>query len=277
MCGSGDCVLILVVLIVAGAVHIGLIRLAPQLRLVKPNFLSKPILGSYGPAMFLDAAVLIWIGKTAGLIQGADAALYLSVMGGTCVFGLIDDMFGSRDVGGFAGHFRKLVFERKLTTGVVKAAGGAGIGIAAGWAVSGGYPGRWANAALVIPLAANVLNLVDLRQGRALAVFFAALGVTCVMALGRLHSPWTVAAIAVAAAAWGTADCRGRAMMGDAGSNMLGGALGLTIALSLSLYEQIGAVLVFAAVNWYSEKHSISALIEKHRLLRAIDGRLGVR
>ncbi|MGB9619015.1 MAG: hypothetical protein ACPL7K_01230, partial [Armatimonadota bacterium] len=92
-----------------------------------------------------------------------------------------------------------------------------------------------------------------------------------------LHSPWIIGAICLVAFAWGIADSRGRAMMGDAGSNSLGAALGLTITLNLGLGGQIGAIVILAAINWYSEKHSISALIERHPVLRAIDGRLGVR
>ena len=143
--------------------------------------------------------------------------------------------------------------------------------------ISGGDPARWVTAALVIPLAANVLNLVDLRPGRAVAVFFGGLGVTCILALGRMPAPWIVGTVALVALAWGIVDSRGRAMMGDAGSNMLGAALGLTIALGTSLPVQIAAIAVFCAVHWYSEKRSISVLIESNRMLRAIDRRLGVR
>jgi UDP-N-acetylmuramyl pentapeptide phosphotransferase/UDP-N-acetylglucosamine-1-phosphate transferase len=193
------------------------------------------------------------------------------------ILGLIDDLFGSREVGGFRGHFMKLIRERKLTTGALKAIGGGIVGVLAGWVISNGDPARWITAALLIPLAANVLNLVDLRPGRAVAVFLLGLGVTCILARGGLAAPWIVGATAIVAFAWGIVDSRGRAMMGDAGSNSLGAALGLTIALDASLAAQVGAIVLFALVHWYSEKHSISELIERNRVLRAIDSRLGVR
>jgi len=270
-------VLSLLVLVAAIALHVLCVVFAPRLRLIKPNFLHKPALASYGVISLVDTAAIIWAGVLLGLARGTDAILYLSVMSAMCLLGLLDDLFGTREVGGFKGHFKKLVFERKLTTGAIKAIGGGIVGIVAGWIISNGDPGRWVTAALVIPLAANVLNLVDLRPGRAVAVFFLGLAVTCLLAHGRLASPWIVGTVALVTLAWGIADSRARAMMGDAGSNSLGAALGLTIALSVSLPAQIGAALVLVAVNWYSEKRSISALIERNCVLRAIDSRLGVR
>ena len=268
--------LALLLAFVAG-VHVALVLFAPRLRLLKPNFLHKPVLASYGIVSFAYIAAITAALMINGLVETSRAALYLGMMAAMCALGLLDDVFGTREVGGFRGHFKKLIFERRLTTGAIKAIGGGAVGIITGWIVSNGDPARWTAAALVIPLAANFLNLVDLRPGRAVAVFFVGLAVTCVLAGGRLPSPWIVGTIALVTLAWGIADSRGRAMMGDAGSNSLGAALGLTIALSTSLPAQIGAVLVLVAVNWYSEKRSISALIEGNRVLRAIDSRLGVR
>lgn len=66
-------------------------------------------------------------------------------------------------------------------------------------------------------------------------------------------------------------------MMGDSGSNMLGAALGVTIATSAGILYQATAVAIFVLIHWYSEKHSVTALIERNPVLRWIDRRLGVR
>ncbi|MCE5200646.1 glycosyltransferase, partial [bacterium] len=65
--------------------------------------------------------------------------------------------------------------------------------------------------------------------------------------------------------------------MGDSGSNMLGAALGITMALNTSVVSQVVAIVVILAIHLYSEKHSVSALIERNPVLRFIDRRLGVR
>ena len=256
--------------------HVILACLAPKLGLVKPNFCKKPIMASYGLMAFpyiLVAAVALATLKHATWGQ---VRLYLLVMGAMWIFGAIDDIWGSREVGGFKGHFKKLLFERKLTTGAVKAMGGGLVALAAGYSI---YPhGIWHMllAGATIALATNLLNLLDLRPGRAVAVLFAGLGVTYIVKCGRLVALPLVASISLVAFAFGIADSRGRAMMGDSGSNCLGAGLGLTIVLSAP-HWMIPAIAVMAAVHVYSEKRSISALIERNRLLKAIDRCLGVR
>ncbi|OFX16735.1 MAG: hypothetical protein A2Z18_04040 [Armatimonadetes bacterium RBG_16_58_9] len=65
-------------------------------------------------------------------------------------------------------------------------------------------------------------------------------------------------------------------MMGDAGANALGAALGLTVALDAPVL-MLPAIALMIAIHAYSERNSISDLIERNRVLRSIDRRLGVR
>ncbi|MDH7601847.1 MAG: hypothetical protein QHI38_06840 [Armatimonadota bacterium] len=261
----------------ACVLHAFLPRSAHRLRLAKPNFRGDKVFSSYGIVLLADISALTSIGSIFGFIRLDLAYLYLSVMGSMCLLGLADDVFGTREVGGFKGHFRKLILERKPTTGVLKALGGAAVGIAAGARVYSEDPIKWMSCALLVALGANFLNILDLRPGRAAAVFFAGIGVTCCVSFRKLPSPWLIAALVVPTAFWGIVDSRGRAMMGDSGSNSLGAALGLTAALSMGLPAQLAAIVLLVAIHWYSEKHSLTDLIENNRVLRAIDARLGVR
>lgn len=257
--------------------HIAVFRLAPRARLVKPNFSGEPIMSSYGIVSYAYTAAGAVALAMLGYADWRSAGLYAAVMGAMALLGAIDDVFGSREVGGFRGHFRKLVVERKLTTGALKAVGGGAVGAVSAWVIADGSAVRWILAALLIPAAANTLNVLDLRPGRAVAVFFAGLGVTWVLAFGGLRAPWIVGWTAIVAAVFAPLDCRARAMMGDSGSNALGAALGITIALSTGVVTQIGALALFAGVQAYSERRSVSALIERNAVLREIDRRLGVR
>jgi UDP-N-acetylmuramyl pentapeptide phosphotransferase/UDP-N-acetylglucosamine-1-phosphate transferase len=265
------------IVLVALVWHVLVFYLAPKLSLIKPNYAKEPIISSYGIISFAYIAATVGVLMLLGYAPMREGKLYLSVMAAMWALGILDDIFGSREVGGFKGHFKKLIYERKLTTGAVKAIGGGIVGIVAGWFISDGEIIRWIPAALIIPLSANILNLVDLRPGRAVAVFFLGLGVTYIGAHGGLAAPSIVGAIAIVTAAWGIVDSRGRAMMGDSGSNALGAALGVTIALNTGLIFQIVAIVVIIAIHLYSEKHSISKLIDGNFVLRAIDSRLGVR
>lgn len=263
--------------IVAAVVwHLTVVRCASRLGLLKPNFKKSAVLASYGLIEFpYIAAVGVALGRF-GYIEWNRFYLYLSVMGAMWVMGALDDIRGSREVGGFKGHFKKLLLERKLTTGAVKALGGGFVALGAGFWICPQSPLSAVLAAVVIALASNTINLFDLRPGRAAAVLFAGLVVTYIVKYGRLIASPLVGAIAVVALSFGVWDSRGKAMMGDSGSNSLGAALGLTIALSAPDW-MIPAIIIMAAVHVYSEKRSISTLIEANRFLKWIDRRLGVR
>ncbi|MCE5322771.1 hypothetical protein LLG46_05570 [bacterium] len=250
---------------------------APKIGLVKPNYKKTPIMASYGIVSFVYmAAVMIGLAKL-HYVEMKMVWTYLVPMGAMWVLGIIDDIWGTRRVGGFKGHFKSLIFERKITTGAIKAIGGGIVGIAAGWWISGGKPIQWVLAAMLIPLASNILNLFDLRPGRAVAVFFLGLGVTCIAVGGHITAPWIVGTVAAVTLMFSVMDSQGRAMMGDSGSNALGTALGLTMVLSTGAIFQACAIVIIVAIHLYSEKHSMSALIESNRVLRFIDRRLGVR
>ncbi|MGI6296428.1 MAG: hypothetical protein ACOX3G_10090 [Armatimonadota bacterium] len=263
-------------IVVAILWHLTIARIAPRFGLLKPNFKKSAVLASYGLVEFpYIAAVAITLGRL-GYTEWGHVYQYLSVMSAMWLLGALDDIWGSREVGGFKGHFKKLLLERKLTTGAIKALGGGLVALGAGFWI---YPQSVVHAilsAVVIALASNLINLFDLRPGRAIAVLFVGLVVTYIVKYGRLIALPLVGAIAVIALSFGVWDSRGKAMMGDSGSNSLGAALGLTIALSAPNW-MIPAIVVMAAVHVYSEKRSISTLIEANRFLKWIDRRLGVR
>ena len=72
-------------------------------------------------------------------------------------------------------------------------------------------------------------------------------------------------------------DRSAKVMMGDAGSNVLGGVLGLSMAMTLGLSAKVVVIICLLGVNIYSERRSISGLIESNRVLRGVDRLLGVR
>jgi UDP-N-acetylmuramyl pentapeptide phosphotransferase/UDP-N-acetylglucosamine-1-phosphate transferase len=168
---------------------------------VKPNFAKKPILASYGLIQF-PYIVAVGLALVSGFplrsnpeTQAQVIWLYLGVMAAMWVLGAVDDIWGTREVGGFKGHFKKLLFERKLTTGALKALGGGAVALAAGWLIHPHDLLQAALAAMVIALATNTLNLLDLRPGRAVAVFFLGLGVTYILTCFRLVASPFIAAI----------------------------------------------------------------------------------
>jgi hypothetical protein len=174
------------------------------------------------------------VGLTNGPVVGAIAAL-----------GLADDLWSGPERG-FRAHLRG-----RRTTGVLKLAGIPLVGLLAT---------RRASGALLVGLAANALNQLDTRPGRALKVYLAAaLAVDAPLAIAVLLLPY---------------DLREMSMLGDAGSNALGGLLGLK---SVERFTERGrwlAIGALAGLTFIGERRSIGAWIERTPGVAWID-RLG--
>lgn len=194
--------------------------------------------------------------------------------------GLIDDWLGDSRARGIRGHLRALVQERRITTGLVKAVGGLA---AALWIARQFVPPSaavWVLNSLLIALSANVINLLDVRPGRATAAFIGmacftgvAVWLLCPTQLGRLLP---LAVLAVPALLEWFYDRKALLMLGDVGSNSLGAAIGIGF-LTLPVSVRIAAVLVLLTVHVLAERYSLSALIDRYSALRRLDELTGVR
>jgi hypothetical protein len=126
-------------------------------------------------------------------------------------------------------------------------------------------------AAGVIAGTANLLNLLDLRPGRALKAGLL-LGVP--LAAGR--GGGLAAGPVGAAAALLPDDLDERIMLGDSGANALGALLGLALAARTGRMGRAVALTGLAALNLAAERVSFSAVIDATPALRVVD-RLGRR
>jgi UDP-GlcNAc:undecaprenyl-phosphate/decaprenyl-phosphate GlcNAc-1-phosphate transferase len=200
---------------------------------------------------------------------------------GVSLLGLVDDTFGTRASGGRAagtsrppaprglyGHGRALL-DGELSTGAIKAGGSLGLALLV-TAHAGMSTGRWLLASAVLVLATNALNLLDLRPGRASKAFAAiALGLT--LGSGELTPLWTLGLFVGPVLVAGVYDLRERAMLGDTGANALGGLAGLWLIATLSPTGQLIALALLIAITLYGELYSISTLVQRLPLLRALD------
>ena len=207
----------------------------------------------------------------AATIPGRRLAVLAAV--GFSLLGLLDDLGGTGQSGGFRGHLRAAAHGR-LTTGAVKLFGGAALAIvvvAAG--TEGRSLGRLVADAALIALAANLANLLDRRPGRvtkATSVSFA------VLAVATGFGPELVGPALVVGAGIGLLlpDLRERCMLGDAGANPLGAAVGVGVVLSCSPSVRLAVLVAVAVLNLVSELVSFTRVIDSTPPLRFLD-RLG--
>lgn len=193
--------------------------------------------------------------------------------GGAMAVGLLDDLCGSGQSRGLRGHLGSLS-RGELTTGAVKI---VGIGLAGLLAATACPPSSSGRAGPVNRLAgvlsggaaiaghANILNLFDLRPGRAGKVVLAHLP----LVWGRRGVPAAAAAGAAAAAL--PDDLGERAMFGDAGANAMGALLGVALVARESTEARLVHLGALIALTLASERVSFSDVIRSSPPLRALD------
>lgn len=241
-------------------------------RLERENFRGKRIPTGFGFLLVLTAVPVYAAGVCAGQSQ---QLVLLAVVVGFGALGLLDDIYGTREVGGFRGHLG-LLLKGRVSTGLAKAIGGGILGLALGFVAAGFDPVVGILNGLLISLAANTLNLLDLRPGRAVSCFWIGILALAITPLGRSVYPDLIPVL-IPVVLLTALDRSARVMLGDAGSNVLGAVLGLSIMIGFEPVVRLVLVVLMLAVHLYAERYSISKLIESNRVLHQIDRLLGDR
>jgi len=238
-------------------------------RWTRTNHRGEPISLLEGPA--------VAAGLVAGtLAAGGDARTRGAVALATTsagAFGLVDDLAEDTTTRtkGLRGHLGALA-EGRVTTGAMKILGISGVSLVAaaiGTRRTGGAFGHLVdvgvNGALMAGTA-NLLNLLDLRPGRALK----AAGVASLPYLGTSAAPTTGAVLGAAVAA-APGDLGESDMLGDCGANALGAALGSQVAFAAPRPVRWLALAGVVGLTLASEKVSFSKVIEGNDVLRRVD------
>ncbi|MBE6483575.1 MAG: hypothetical protein E7Z96_02160 [Actinomycetaceae bacterium] len=197
-------------------------------------------------------------------------------VGASAAAGYIDDQMEDRFPAkgkGLKGHLGALR-RGQLTSGALKI-GVIGLGAAVGAAAlphEGGHMrriGQWTNQAALIAGTANLVNLLDLRPGRALKASMMLAGPLAAggNTIGGQLACGVVGASAVAL----PEDLAGVGMLGDLGANCVGAATGMALASLKSPLLRWGALGGVVGLTLASEKVSFSKVIEENRLLAWID------
>jgi UDP-GlcNAc:undecaprenyl-phosphate/decaprenyl-phosphate GlcNAc-1-phosphate transferase len=221
-----------------------------------------------GPAVALGAIAIqiLYPERVAPTLTPQSRAQALAGLGALC-FGVVDDLAGSGKRRGLRGHLSALA-DGEVTTGAIKLGGIGATGIASALAL-GGDPADIAVNAGLIAGGANLLNLFDLRPGRAIKV---ATGSAALIAAGGGTDGLTaVAAPLGAALALLPEDLGERAMLGDAGANAAGAMLGAAAASALPRPARIGLLAGIVALTAAAEKVSFTKIIERTPPLRWLD------
>ena len=237
--------------------------------LIRKNYRGEMIQVGMGiafiPALMVNSAILTYFNIEHDRLLLIFVLLF-AVMA-MAFAGIMDDAIGNRDVTGLKGHFLSM-FKGRLTTGGFKAVLGGFIGIVVSAAVADNILGVVVGT-LVVALATNFMNLLDLRPGRAIKVYLIISILVLIFAgdfnrqLYMLLLPGVVSYFIF--------DLKALSMMGDAGSNVLGVFIGVMIVISFSIQVQLVCLVGLIAIHVLTEKYSLTKLIEQNSVLNFID------
>jgi UDP-GlcNAc:undecaprenyl-phosphate/decaprenyl-phosphate GlcNAc-1-phosphate transferase len=241
----------------------------------RTNHRGEPVTLLEGPAVSVAAAAAV-VGLPGLDVTGRLAQAVAGVSAGA--FGCYDDLVGSGDRRGFRGHLSALA-SGEVTTGAIKLIGVGAAGFAAaalldrrpGPTSDGRLAGRMADLAInagLIAGGANLLNLFDLRPGRAVKVSLLA---GTALAVAAPDARALVAAPLGASAALLPEDLGERAMLGDAGANSVGAMLGVAAAASLPRPARLVALAGIVGLTAASEKISFTKVIARTPALNWLD------
>ena len=247
---------------------------------LRTNHRGEPVSLLGGPS----AAAGVLAGGLVGASSVRDgAALTVATVSGTG-FGLVDDLTEDRTgavAKGLRGHLGALA-HGEVTTGGLKVLGiGAGALLAAALSQPHGPrpAGRGSRALLrlteigldgaLIAASANLVNLLDLRPGRALKAAAIAAAPTALVG-----GPGSGPASAVLGAVVGELpdDLAERDMLGDSGANGIGAALGVIAVRRLPRSARWTVLAGVIGLTVASEKVSFTQVIARTPVLREIDG-----
>lgn len=156
--------------------------------------------------------------------------------------GLADDLWSGPERG-FRAHLRA-----RGTTGVLKLAAIPAYGLLRTRSLSG---------ATLVGLAANALNQLDTRPGRALkAYLLAAVPLRAPLAIAVLLAPY---------------DLGEKTMLGDAGANALGAMLGLNSVKRFTGRGRWAAIGALTGLTLVGELASLGRMVERTPVLRTLD------
>jgi UDP-GlcNAc:undecaprenyl-phosphate/decaprenyl-phosphate GlcNAc-1-phosphate transferase len=226
---------------------------------IRPNHRGRMIPVILGTAVTASLSIVMLAGLAGDAIGGRTVFAWIwTILALLLVYaaGRYDDLQTERHRGVVAQL--ALLARGRITTGIVKLAAGLAAGLV--WVLATRSP--LARAVVGVPLIAgccNLWNLLDVAPGRSGKFFLAA-----AIPMEALRRSTLVAAGigAVAGILW--SDLEERAMLGDAGANVLG------LVAGIGLFDRLGLTGLWVALGAVIGGHVLSETVTLSRIIRTV-------
>lgn len=229
------------------------------------NYTGKEVVSGAGLVFFIPCIVSIF--PLWEVIGEENMVIYVALLLSMTLVGYLDDSLGESTTKGFKGHLGG-VMKGYLSTGMIKLI----FALIMGFMISMVYFAGIGNIifnTILFCLCVNMINLLDLRPGRAIKGF--ALIILFISISSGLQSIWMLFPILSSLTIYIRDELDENCMLGDTGSNLLGGIMGmytLKVASSGVKYALFSVLLLLHIV---SEFKSFSEIIESVPILKSMD------
>ncbi len=242
-----------------------LILLLKNKGMMVKNYSGKEIVSGAGLIFIIPCALSVFpLWKVVGY---KNIFIYIALLFTMVLVGYLDDSLGEDKTKGFKGHIRG-VFRGNISTGIIKMV----LTLIIGFMLSRAYFSRLTDiilSTILFCLCVNFINLLDLRPGRATKGFI--LFTVSVLLSSGLENIWIILPIISSLAIYIKEELHEIYMLGDTGSNLIGGILGLYIIKSASFGLRCTLIVILSLLHIVSEFRSFSVIIESVPLLKLAD------
>jgi hypothetical protein len=220
---------------------------------------------SFIPAVISSIALALLFFKNMSILY----VPYLFGVSSIGFAGLLDDLIGNKQVKGLKNHIVSF-FRGELTTGFIKAFIGSAVAIVISFGVSKNILDFILNI-FIIALFTNTLNLMDLRPGRCIKVFFSTGIIVTIININDIVTLIPLIVMLTTALIYIIYDLKELCMLGDTGSNILGITLGYFSSVGFDMVSKLIIVSILFFINIIAEKFSITKIIMNNRFLSYLD------
>lgn len=242
-----------------------LIEMLSYKGMIMRNYANKEVVNGMGLVFLIPCIISIFpLWQIAGQ---ENVVIYLTLLLSMTLVGYLDDSLGETSRKGFKGHLAGIM-KGHLSTGIIKIIFALIMGVIISMAYFSALRDIAFNTILFC-LCVNIINLLDLRPGRAIKGF--GLFILFVSISSGLQSIWILLPIFGSLAMYIRDELDENCMLGDTGSNLLGGIFGLyTLKVGFS-GTKYALLFILLLLHIISEFKSFSEIIESIPILRHMD------
>ena len=236
-----------------------------QKNMVVENYMGKQIVT--GGGLLLLFPCLLAVFPKLLIEYKTNYIFYILIVLSLTFSGILDDILGDSSAKGIIGHTRCFI-KGGFSTGIMKALTGGIIGILLALSRYETPIGFFLDI-IMFPLCINLINLLDLRPGRAIKGFSTLLFLIAISS--GFKEIWIVLPMITSLCCYLKGEMEERYMLGDTGANLIGGILGFYAVITLPMQGKLILTIFLITIQLFAEFYSLSRWIDTIPLLRKID------